>query len=128
MKKQYTVFVATDELCTSSIIMWYGGRHDYIWRVNQTEEIMITLPVSIQKTDYKHIHLLYNPDLLDVLYATVTELRASVKEATRICLRVRPRELGSTTLGVTFEPPQHNNQTRRSYLREKDSVHLAPSL
>lgn len=100
MEKFYSMFIASDELYACPEVARYGHRHDYTLTVSESVEIDIPLPFYLTATSYQDINLLYNPHMLDIFSARVTKVERSFSHSTTLHLKITPRELGSTHVGV----------------------------
>ncbi|MEM9336566.1 MAG: hypothetical protein AAGA35_01790 [Patescibacteria group bacterium] len=99
MEKFYTLFCATDELHTSPAIQMYSRLHDITLSLGEEQVMSFLLPSYIHSYQHDEVCVLYDPDMVDLNSATVTEQRRGSRVFTNISISLTPRDIGSSTLG-----------------------------
>ncbi len=118
MEKLYTMLIASEELFTCRAIYRFSRKHDFTLNLGRDEEIKIKLPMYLKTMSLEDIILVYNPQMVDVLDAKIQQSQQKFSTLRHLTLRIRPREIGSTHIGIA------TSEDARNYTAESQSIRL----
>lgn len=101
MEKFYSLFIANEELYTSPLVYQYAKKHHHSLSLGVPEVLVFELNTYLITARYSEICLVYNTNMLEINAAEITEKPGRFITKTIVTINVTPREIGSTTLGVT---------------------------
>lgn len=99
MEKFYSILIATNELRRSPTISMYGRLHDVVIDLGVEQIVTFLLPIYVQTRKQEDICVLFNPDLIEVIDATVQSESTAVRVLTHVSVRLIGRDIGSTSIG-----------------------------
>lgn len=103
MERFYTLLCVTHELHKSPAINMYGRLHDVSLCLGELQTISFLLPSYIHSLQEESIQILYNPDVVELLTATVSEQNLGTRLVTSVTITLTARDIGSTSIGITTE-------------------------
>lgn len=100
MERFYTVFCATDELHTSPAIKLYARLHDVTLTLSEKQIVSFVLPAYLHSFSEEEVLILYDPDMLDITAATLTEHSNNYRLMTNLTIDFTAKDVGTTSFGI----------------------------
>ena len=121
MEKFYTLFSATDELLTCPAMFHFSKTHNRLLKVGREDVVTFTLPKRLKKTHYSDICLTFNPDMIEIKSAVVTEDVGIFYTVATLSVTLITRDIGYQNR--YNDSPSCRSQTSKNFL----DAHLTPT-